>query len=160
MNEDLDVDAFTMAIENFNRFYIRLPVLEKLSFTTLSVLDTLAFAGGPMRLTDLTRTEQVTQPAITQLVTRLERDGLVERRPDPRDKRAVLVHITEAGRRIGRARHEDRTRHLVPLVARLSPEQRRAIAEALPALARLAELGRAGAAGTSGHPDADGEDGA
>lgn len=139
--DDLDVNAFTTAIEHFNRFYIRLPVLEKLPFTTLSVLDTLAFSDGPMRLTDLTRTEQVTQPGITQLITRLERDGLVERRPDPTDGRAVLVHITEAGRRIGRSRRDDRTRHLAPLVARLTPEQRRAIAAALPALTRLAELG-------------------
>jgi DNA-binding MarR family transcriptional regulator len=142
-DDDLDVNAFTAAIENFNRFYIRLPMLEKLSFTTLSVLDTLAFSGSPMRLTDLTRTEQVSQPAITQLVTRLERDGLVERRPDPSDGRAVLVHITEAGRRIGRSRHADRTRHLAPLIAQLTGEQRRAITHALPALARLAELGRA-----------------
>nr|WP_311132526.1 MarR family transcriptional regulator [Nonomuraea gerenzanensis] len=116
-------------------------MLEKLSFTTLSVLDTLA-QRGPLRLTDLTRTEQVSQPGITQLVTRLEREGLVERRPDPSDGRAVLVHITEAGRLIGRSRHEDRTRHLVPLVARLTAGQRRAIAAALPALTRLAELGQ------------------
>lgn len=139
----LDVAAFTSALENFNRFYIRLPMLEKLPFTTLSVLDTLAFGDGPMRLTDLARTEQVSQPGITQLVTRLERDGLVERRPDPTDGRAVLVHITEAGRGIGRSRHADRTRHLAPLIAQLTPEQRQSIAEALPALARLAELGRA-----------------
>lgn len=140
-HDDLDVDAFTAAIEDFNRFYIRLPTLERLSFTTLSVLDTLAHRG-PMRLTELARTEQVSQPGVTQLVTRLERDGLVERRPDPSDGRAVLVHITEAGRRIGRSRHDDRTRHLVPLVAQLTAEQRRAIANALPALTRLAELGR------------------
>ncbi|MEU8139467.1 MarR family winged helix-turn-helix transcriptional regulator [Streptodolium elevatio] len=139
---ELDVEAFAAAVENFNRFYIRLPVLEKLPFTTLSVLDTLAFGGGPMRLTELARTEQISQPGITQLVTRLERDGLVERRPDPGDGRAVLVHITEAGRRIGRSRHADRARHLAPLIARLTAEQRRAIADALPALGRLAELGR------------------
>ncbi|MDR8413212.1 MarR family transcriptional regulator [Nonomuraea sp. 3-1Str] len=149
-DDDLDVEAFTAAVESFNRFYIRLPTLEKLSFTTLSVLDTLACADGPLRLTDLTRTEQVSQPAITQLVTRLERDGLVERRPDPSDGRAVLVHLTEAGRRIGRSRHEDRTRHLAPLVAQLTAEQRRAIAGALPALARLAELGRTRPPGTPG----------
>ncbi|MEV6153726.1 MarR family transcriptional regulator [Nonomuraea sp. NPDC052129] len=142
---DLDVNAFATAIENFNRFYIRLPMLEKLSFTTLSVLDTLATRGAPMRLTDLTKTEQVSQPGITQLVTRLERDGLVERRPDPSDRRAVLVHITEAGRQIGRSRHDDRTRHLVPLIAQLTAEQRQAITDALPALTRLAELGQASA---------------
>jgi DNA-binding MarR family transcriptional regulator len=143
-HDDLDVDAFAAAIEAFNRFYIRLPMLAKLSFTTLSVLDTLAAAGRPMRLTDLTKTEQVSQPAITQLVTRLERDGLVERHPDPTDGRAVLVCITEAGRQIGRSRHDDRTRHLVPLISQLTIKQRRAIAGALPALARLAELGQGG----------------
>lgn len=139
---DLDVDDFTAAIEDFNRFYIRLPVLEQLPFTTLSVLDTLASRDAPMRLTELTRTEQITQPAITQLVTRLERDGLVERRPDPTDGRAVLVYVTEAGRRVRDSRRADRARHLTPLLARLTAEQRAAIAEALPALTRLAELGR------------------
>jgi DNA-binding MarR family transcriptional regulator len=141
-NDDLDVDAFTTAIEQFNRFYIRLPALEKLSFTTLSVLDTLAFGNGPMRMTDLTRTEQITQPGITQLVTRLERAGLVERRRDPHDGRVVRVHITEAGRRVGRSRHDDRTKHLGPLVSQLTTEERKSIAAALPALIRLAELGR------------------
>ncbi|MGY1495231.1 MarR family winged helix-turn-helix transcriptional regulator [Streptomyces sp. QTS52] len=137
---DLDVGALTRAIESFNRYYIRLPAVQKLSFTTLSVLDTLA-VGGPKRLTELVRTEQISQPGLTQLVTRLERDGLVERRPDPADGRAALVHITEAGRAIGEARQEDRSRHLHRLVAQLTPEERQALSAALPALARLAEIG-------------------
>ncbi|MDO0929344.1 MarR family transcriptional regulator [Streptomyces sp. TG1A-8] len=142
---DLDIGGLTRAIESFNRYYIRLPAVQKLSFTTLSVLDTLA-VGGPRRLTELVRTEQMSQPGLTQLVTRLERDGLVERRPDPADGRAALVHITEAGRRIGEARHEDRSRHLHRLVVQLTPEERQAIAAALPALTRLAELGNGEAA--------------
>ncbi|MGW2745407.1 MarR family winged helix-turn-helix transcriptional regulator [Streptomyces sp. NPDC001450] len=137
---DLDVDDLTRAIENFNRFYIRLASVQKLSFTTLSVLDTLAFRG-PTRLTDLVRTEQLSQPGVTQLVTRLERDGLVERRPDPTDGRAVLVHITEEGRKIGQARHADRARHLRPLIDELTSEERRTIAAALPVFAHLAQLG-------------------
>jgi DNA-binding MarR family transcriptional regulator len=136
----LDVGALTTTIENFNRFYIRLPALQKLSFTTLSVLDTLT-SRGPTRLTKLAKTEQISQPGLTQLVTRLEQDGLVERRPDPTDGRATLVHITEAGRQVGKSRLEDRTRRLLPLVARLTPEEQQAITEALPALTRLAELG-------------------
>ncbi|WP_280382468.1 MarR family winged helix-turn-helix transcriptional regulator [Nocardia wallacei] len=139
--DDLDADEFATALEDFNRFYIRLPSLERLSFTTLSVLDTLA-TGGPMRLSDLVRTEQITQPGLTQLIGRLERDGLVERRPDPTDRRAALVDITEAGRRIGAARRADRVEHLRPLVADLSPEERHALSSALPVLRRLAELGR------------------
>ncbi|WP_246574578.1 MarR family winged helix-turn-helix transcriptional regulator [Streptomyces genisteinicus] len=137
---DLDVGDFARAIENFNRYYIRLAMVQKLSFTTLSVLDTLA-VSGPKRLTDLVRTEQMSQPGLTQLVTRLERDGLVERRPDPADGRAALVHITDRGREIGQARLEDRCRHLRPLIAQLTPGERQAIAAALPALTRLAELG-------------------
>ncbi|MCX4910894.1 MarR family winged helix-turn-helix transcriptional regulator [Streptomyces sp. NBC_00878] len=137
---DLDVGDFTRAIENFNRYYIRLPTVQKLSFTTLSVLDTLAFSG-PKRLTALAGTEQISQPGLTQLVTRLERDGLVERRPDPTDGRAVLVHITESGRKICQSRHDDRGRHLLPLITQLTPAERQAIAAALPALSRLVELG-------------------
>lgn len=139
-NTDLDVGDLTRTIENFNRYYIRLPTVQKLSFTTLSVLDTLA-VSGPKRLTELVKTEQISQPGLTQLVARLERDGLVERRPDPVDGRAALVHITDSGRQIGQARHEARGRHLVPLIAQLTPAQRQAIAAALPALTCLAELG-------------------
>ncbi|WP_240659629.1 MarR family transcriptional regulator [Streptomyces sp. WAC 01529] len=138
--DHLDVSALISAIENFNRFYIRLPALQTLSFTTLSVLDTLN-SRGPTRLTKLAKTEQISQPGLTQLVTRLEQDGLVERRADPTDGRAVLVHITDAGRQVGASRLEDRIRRLIPLVAQLAPEDQRAITEALPALSRLAELG-------------------
>ncbi|MBF6339101.1 MarR family transcriptional regulator [Nocardia abscessus] len=139
--DDFDVDAFAAVIEDFNRVYIRIPVREKLPFTTLSVLDTLAHRG-PMRLTDLTETEQLTQPGITQLIARLERDGLVLRRRDPGDGRAVIVHLTEAGRQVRQTRRDDRVRHLVPMVSELSPAHRRALAAALPALARLAQLER------------------
>ncbi|WP_432106902.1 MarR family transcriptional regulator [Streptomyces sp. AA1529] len=138
---DLAVGDLTRAIEDFNRYYIRLPVVQKLPFTTLSVLDTLV-QSGPRRLTELARAEQISQPGLTQLVTRLEHDGLVERRRDPTDGRAVLVHLTERGRQICHARHEDRGRHLLPLIAQLTAEEQQSIAEALPALVRLADLGR------------------
>jgi DNA-binding MarR family transcriptional regulator len=138
---ELDVDRFALAVEAFNEVFIRLPNLERLSFTTLSVLHTLS-RTSPMRLTDLTATEQVTQSAITQLVTRLERDGLVERRPDPSDGRAVLVHLTPKGLGIVTARHNDRVARLIPLIDQLTPAERRALAAALPVLKRIGDLGR------------------
>jgi DNA-binding MarR family transcriptional regulator len=88
----------------------------------------------------LTASEQVTQPAITQIVTKLERDGLVEREPDPSDGRAILVHVTAAGAEIVNGRRADRVAHLTALADRLTPDERAAIAAALPALARLVEL--------------------
>ena len=39
------------------------------------------------------------QPGFSRLVQRMEVDGLVERRPDPADRRATIVVTTRAGRR-------------------------------------------------------------
>jgi DNA-binding MarR family transcriptional regulator len=136
----LDPGEMAAVVEEFNGFYIRLPSIHRLSFTTLSVLHTLA-RRSPLRLGELTATEQVTQSAITQMVTRLESDGLVERRPDPRDGRAVLVHITPAGAEVVTARRADRVARLAPILERLSAAERSAIAAALPALRRIAQLG-------------------
>ena len=45
---------------------------------------------GPQRLTLLAAREGVTQPAMTQLISRLEESGLVRREPSPDDGRVVL----------------------------------------------------------------------
>ncbi|WP_367859132.1 MarR family winged helix-turn-helix transcriptional regulator [Paenibacillus sp. SI92] len=119
-----------------------MPSIEKLSFTTLSVLHTLSLKS-PLRLNELIATEQVTQSAITQLVTRLERDGLVERRSDPSDGRVVLVHITSLGVKVIESRRSDRIIQIAKFIEGLSPEERHSIASALPALTRLAEIGNA-----------------
>ncbi|QYR24364.1 MarR family transcriptional regulator [Paenibacillus sp. sptzw28] len=129
-----------MVFEDLTRIFIRLPSIEKLSFTTLSVLHTLSLKS-PMRLTELTVNEQVTQSAVTQLVTRLERDGLVERRPDPNDGRVVQVHITALGANVIDSRRLDRIAQLSKFMEGLTLEEKQAIASAIPALRRLVELG-------------------
>ncbi|WP_127358334.1 MarR family winged helix-turn-helix transcriptional regulator [Actinacidiphila soli] len=136
---DFDADELASAIEEFTRNNIRLPARDKYSFTTLSVLHTLT-RKGPMRLTALTATEQITQPAVTQLVTRLEGEGLVERHPAPEDRRAVLVRVTDAGARIINGRRQERVRRFTELADQLTPEERHSIAAALPALTRMAAL--------------------
>jgi len=138
---ELNVAELTAVFEDLTRMAIRLPEAQRLSFTTLSVLHTLTH-GGPCRLTALTAGEQVTQSAITQIVIKLERDGLVERRPDPSDGRGVLVHITEAGTAVVDGRRAERKARLAELTGRLTPAERAAIAAAMPALARLVELDR------------------
>src|ERR1700740_2109042 len=67
------------------------------SLTSRNVLATLA-EDGPSRLTALAAPTGIAQPAMTQLVGRLERDGLVVRLIDSEDARATLVTITDAGR--------------------------------------------------------------
>ncbi len=76
----------------------------------LSALSVLVF-GGPQRLTDLARTEQVKPPTMTKVVTGLEQGGLARRVADPDDARAVRVEATARGRTLlveGRRRRVDR----------------------------------------------------
>jgi DNA-binding MarR family transcriptional regulator len=109
-----------------------------ISLTTASTLARLA-AAGPHRLSDLAAKEGVTQPAMTQLVSRLERHGLAERRGHRDDRRVVMVHITPAGRELLDQRRQQRAIRLAGLLDALSPEDERTIAAALPALTRLTD---------------------
>lgn len=113
------------------------------SLTTASTLHRLDTAG-PSRLTDLAAGEGVTQPAMTQLVSRLERQGLAERRGHQQDRRVVMVHITEAGTRLLGQRRAYRAAALTQLLASLPAEDERSIAAALPALVRLAAMASSG----------------
>jgi DNA-binding MarR family transcriptional regulator len=135
----LDIDELTTAIEDFNTIFIRLPSVRRFSFSTLSVLHTLS-RKGPLRLTDLTATEQLKQPALTTLVAKLERDGLVSRRRDPRDGRAVLLSLTREGSQIVRSRRADRMANLSRLVDRLNGQEREVLAASARVLVRLTEI--------------------
>ena len=112
----------------------------EMSLTTASTLARLA-ATGPQRLSDLASREGVTQPAMTQLVSRLERQALAERRGHPDDRRVVMVHITPAGRRMVQERRAYRATRLSGLLDALTPGEEQAIAAAMPALERLTDLG-------------------
>ena len=56
------------------------------------------FRCGPTPLGDLAEDLDTTPRNITGLVDNLERDGLVERVPDPDDRRSVRATLTEAGK--------------------------------------------------------------
>lgn len=68
-----------------------------LSLAKLAVLHVLAEADAPLPLSDLAARQHCVRSNITQLVDRLEKDGLVRRRPDPGDRRGVLAELTPAG---------------------------------------------------------------
>jgi DNA-binding MarR family transcriptional regulator len=52
-----------------------------------------------LRMGELARRARLSKQTMTDLVRRLERDGLVQRRPDPRDARASLIFLTRRSRR-------------------------------------------------------------
>jgi DNA-binding MarR family transcriptional regulator len=135
----LDVDRLTTVIEDFNTIFIRLPSVRRLNFSALSVLHTL-HRRGPLRLTALLATEQLKQPALTSLVSKLEQDGLVQRRPDPADGRASLLSLTSTGQELVRSRHANRVAKLTALVEQLTPEERAVLTGSIDVLHRLTAL--------------------
>jgi len=112
-----------------------------LSLTATATLATLG-RSGPARLTALAAREGVTQPAMTQLIARLEEAGLLTRATDPADGRAVEVRITAEGQALLARRRVYRAERLTGMLAELSPEQQVALAAALPAMDALASAHR------------------
>ena len=107
-----------------------------LSRTQISVLVTLR-DEGPTRISSLAVRERVTQPSMTTLINRLERQGLLERRADPADGRAVPVSITEAGREALAAAVAEMEATLTAQIGALPDADRRALEAILPVLDRL-----------------------
>ncbi len=109
-----------------------------ISRTQLSVLATLR-DGGPRCITELAESERVTQPSMTVLVSKLERQGWARREPHPSDRRSVNVAITPAGLEQLALATDARAAALAARLRSLDAAQRQALRAALPALDRLAE---------------------
>jgi DNA-binding MarR family transcriptional regulator len=139
MESDDLATAASAALERTLRMLRSVTVSEGLSYTSASTLGTLE-RTGPRRLTALAESEGVTQPAMTQVVTRLQELGFVTRAADPDDGRVVLVAISDAGRAELARRSEIRASALRDRLAALSPAQREALRAALPVLDALTSM--------------------
>src|SRR5690348_13559695 len=112
-----------------------------LSLTAAATLATLE-RSGPRRLTALAVQEGVTQPAMTQLVARLQDAGLVRREADAADGRVVQVRLTDQGRDTLARRRAVRAERLAVILDRIGPEDRAALGAALHAIDALASAQR------------------
>ncbi len=68
----------------------------------VGVLGALRFAGPDQQLspTRLFKGLMLSSAGITSRLDRLERRGYVKRKPDPDDRRGVLVELTDTGRKV------------------------------------------------------------
>jgi len=83
------------------RFDGRLGTLHGLSFGDFLILLHLSQApAGRLRRVDLAEHVGVTASAVTRSLIPLEKIGLVERQPDPRDARVGYATLTRAGHRL------------------------------------------------------------
>lgn len=97
------------------------------------VLAALRRAGDPYELSpgQLVAQTLVTSGTMTTRVDRLIERRLVQRRPDPRDRRGVLVQLTPSGRDVVDGALSTLLEHEQRLVAALSPGDRAALSDML-----------------------------
>jgi DNA-binding MarR family transcriptional regulator len=96
-------------------------------YNVLRMIDTM----GPQPQAEVARRLMVTAPVVTRLASALVDAGLVDRRPDASDRRAVLLALTATGRRRARAMRRDLLEAAHELLEPVPEERRAALAAAL-----------------------------
>ncbi|HZG63344.1 MAG TPA: MarR family winged helix-turn-helix transcriptional regulator [Rubrobacteraceae bacterium] len=119
-----------------------IPVNATLSPGHVQVL--IALGKGPHSIGRLAEAVGVTPPAATQLVDRLSKHGMIERRHDPADRRIVLVDYAPGMQDIARRMMESRSGKLREALDRMTDEEVRALLKGLRLLIESFELSQEG----------------
>ena len=132
-------DRLSLVIERLVRSLRALTANDPLSQAASSVLSRLD-TSGPSGVTALARAERVTQPAMTQLISRMHADGLVMREASASDRRSTVITPTATGLAALHRRRERRAARVSEALTALTAAEREQLEQALPALERLAEI--------------------
>lgn len=100
-------------------------------FYTLESLE-----GGPRPMNALAAQVGLHQSTLTRIVDRLERDGLVARRPNPKEKRRIDVGLTNAGRTLYRSLDRECTNVASEMLKVVPEDARQACVDAMDLLSR------------------------
>lgn len=92
---------------------------------------------GEARISDLALLDHCSQPTMTTQVRRLEEAGLVSRTADPGDARAVLIRITDKGKKTLNQARVDRAAAINPRLERLSDKDRQTLVEAVEVIRKI-----------------------
>lgn len=96
--------------------------------------------GGPASAAELARAEQITPQAMGNTLAGLEERGLVERRPDPHDRRRIIMSVSETGREMLRHKRDARSRQFAKALGDdFTDAELATLRAAAPLLERLAE---------------------
>ena len=101
-----------------------------------SALAGLAF-DGPTSIGELAAFERIARPSMTRLVQDMERDGLIQRRPDPTDGRGVRIRITARGRALVEEIRQRKIALVADFLAQLDPPTLSAVSVSFEALRAL-----------------------
>ncbi|HXQ18994.1 MAG TPA: MarR family transcriptional regulator [Acidimicrobiales bacterium] len=105
---DPDIECIGLALESVGRLLSQGRLVEQIlrqakvdaGRADVALLHNLSSAGDCVRLGELADRLRVDAPTVTRRVQQLGGRQLLRRVPDPRDKRASLVHLTPAGARL------------------------------------------------------------
>ncbi len=83
----------------FSRFYVHILQSVDLSLPQYALLNQLALVGS-ISMTEASGKLQITKPAVTNLVDRLEEKKFLKRLPHPDDRRIILLSLLPKGEKI------------------------------------------------------------
>jgi DNA-binding MarR family transcriptional regulator len=86
--------------------------------------------SGPVGMTELSQLMRLERSSMTGLVDRVEKRRLVTRVSDPADRRACVVGLSDEGRRLAVAAHDDVTARLESMAQSLDSDERARLASA------------------------------
>jgi DNA-binding MarR family transcriptional regulator len=99
-------------------------------------------SGPPSTTSDLAAAEYMKPQSMAQTLATLEADGLVTRRPDPRDGRRILIAATERGHEVAQRLMATREQWLAGAIEHgLNEAERTALPDLIRILNRLADCG-------------------
>jgi DNA-binding MarR family transcriptional regulator len=136
---DLDVEPLQV-LSRVSRLARHLDIARRAAFASgglelweFDVLSALRRSGPPFQLTPgaLLRATLVTSGTMTNRIDGLAAAGLVRREPDPRDRRGVLVTLTDRGQAVVDAAFTDLLDRERALLAGLTDDQRQLLADLL-----------------------------
>lgn len=131
-----DAERLSLELERVVRALRALIADDPLSPSAAAVLSRID-TDGPTGVTALARAEHVSQPAMTQLVSRLHADGLITRGTADGDRRAVRVSLTVAGAAALENRRRIRAGRVDEALRSLGGDRAQSLVDALPALGAL-----------------------
>jgi DNA-binding MarR family transcriptional regulator len=109
--------------------------LAPLGFTPAQARALRVIARGaddePLRMTELADLLRIVPRSVTTVVDALEEAGLVRREIDPRNRRAILLHLTERGEAVLDDLRQARRQAAEQLFAPLTEQDRKTLADLL-----------------------------
>jgi DNA-binding MarR family transcriptional regulator len=128
---------FIAAITQIRRRLRSLAAFGDLSWTEATVVAHLA-NNGPQTTADLARAQVMKPQSMGAIVASLDDRGLIERAPHPSDGRQILVALSPKGLALRHDISQAKETWLQSALARLEPQERALLFDAVPVMLRLA----------------------